>query len=173
MKPVNNLQKKNISSILITGQSIKTLKDAGRPFWSTWHKDYPNFEASQSRLSEVAINPNQLYLPKSNSKTLDQQLEMVIRLSQDISRKVPGVEAVIGEAPDYVELAFTYLDTTGKRLFGKDYNYNYARTVTPVGSRVARVGRFNADRGLGVRSLHPDGSLSDLWAAPLVVPSRK
>lgn len=157
----------------LTGQSIKTLKDAGRPFWSTWHQDYPDFEALQSRLSEVAINPSQLFLPKSNSKTLDQQSEMVARLSQDISRKVPGVEAIIGEAPDYVELAFTHLDATGKRLFGKDYNYDYARTVTAVGSNVADVGSFLAGVGLDVDRWQPGDRHSGLWAAPLVVPSRK
>jgi len=157
----------------LRGQSIQTLRVAGSPFWSAWHHDYPDFEALQSRMSEVAINPSQLFLPKSNSKTLAQQLEMVAHFSQDLSRKVPGVEAVIGEAPDYVELAFTHLGATGKRLFGKDYNYDYARTVTRVGSSVALVGGFGAGDGLDVDRWPPDSGGSYLWAAPLVVPSGK
>lgn len=157
----------------LTGQSIKTLKDAGRRFWSTWHKEYPDFEALQSRLSEVAINPKQLSLVKSKNKTFSQQLGLVARFSQDLSRKVLGVEAIIAEAPDYIELAFAHLDATGQRLFGEDFDSGYARTVTPVGDRVADVGNFNAASGLHVVRWHPDDWSDRLWAAPLVVPSGK
>ncbi len=54
----------------LTGQSIKSQKEQGRKFWSTWHKDYSQFEALTSMHSEVAINPDQLFIPKSNNKTL-------------------------------------------------------------------------------------------------------
>lgn len=153
----------------LTGQSIKTLRDAGKPFWSTEHQDLPELEAMASRLSEVAINPDQLFLPGSNGKTLEEQEEMVEKFSKSL--KVDGTEAIIGQMPDYVELAFLHLDATGYRLFGEGYSYNYTRTVTPTsGSAVADVGGFSARDGLDVNYWGRDGSRDGLFVAPLVVP---
>ncbi len=85
---------------------------------------------------------------------------------------MPGVEAIIGEASDYAELAFAHLDATDGKgyLFGEKYGYNYARTKTPVGSGVAHVGDFGDVRGLGVGHWHPDNRLGRVFAVPLVVP---
>lgn len=153
----------------LTGQSIKTFHDAGKPFWSTWHRDRPELEAMTSRLSEVAVNPDQLFLPDSNRKTLKEQEAMVKKFSKAL--KIDGVEAIVGEMPDYVELAFTHFDTTGERLFGQKYNYNYARTKTPTsGSNVAHVGHFSADNGLRVSNWNRDRGYGGVFAAPLVVP---
>ena len=155
----------------LTGQSIKTLRNAGKPFYSTWHKDYPNLEAIQSRLSEVAIDPKNLYLSDSNNKTLREQEVIVRKFSKGL--KIDGVEVIIGEMPDYVELVFKHFDTTGDRLFGQTYNYGYARTVTPTsGSSVASVGGFNAGCGLRVCGWVRDCGFGGLWAAPLVVPAK-
>ncbi len=158
----------------LTGQSLASLRDQGKPFQSTWHKDYPEFEVATSRLSEVALNPDSLFLPDSNRKTLAKQQEMVAIFSQELSGKIPGVQAIIGEAPDYEELAFTHLDSTGDRLFGEKYSYNYTRTVTTTDeSWVAHVGRFRADRGLLVSRWYRDESADGLFVAPLVVPAGK
>lgn len=159
----------------IGGQSIAILRDAGRPFWSTWHKDYPDFEALTSRYSEVAINPNpdKFFLPKSNNVTTDEQLEMIAEYSRKLQRRLKDqtFEAIMGQAPDYVELAFSHLDATGDRLFGEKYDYNYARTQTPtVGTNVAYVGYFHADGGLDVRHWRRDRRDSGVFASPLVVP---
>jgi len=164
------LAKKRYIIYSLTGQSIKTLKITGRQFDTTWHQAYPDFEARQSRLGEVAINPEQLFLAGSNNKTLSEQLRLVALLSQHLSRKVPGVEATIAGAPDYVELAFAHLDETGNRLFGKDYNYNYARTVTPFDSGFACVGHLDADNRLNV-AWHPENGSSRVWVAPLLIPA--
>lgn len=153
----------------LTSQSIKTLRDAGRPFWSSWHKDYPQFEALESRSSEVAINPQELFIPDSNRKTYKQQLAMVEEFSEAL--KVQGAEAILGEMPDYVELAFTHLDATGDRLFGEKYGYNYTRTNTKLGRSVAGVGFFYRDDGLSVDRWRPYGRSGRLFAAPLVVPT--
>lgn len=156
----------------LTGQSIASEREAGRKFWSTWHNDYPELEALTSMHSEVAINPGKLFIPKSNNKTLVQQENLIARLSQDLGTRVQGVEAVMGKAPDYVDLAFTHLDTTGDYLFGEKDVHNYARTKTPtVGSSVAIVGDFDPASGLGV-GYYWDRGLGggDVFAAPLVVP---
>ena len=38
------LEKQEYVIYELTAQSIKSLRETGRPFWSTWHKDYPDFE---------------------------------------------------------------------------------------------------------------------------------
>ncbi len=159
----------------LTGQSIKDLREARKPFWSTWHEGY-DFEALPSRLSEVAFNPEKLFLPNSNRKTLSEQEALIAKFSEGLSKgknRIPGVEAVMGEAPDYVELAFTHLQETGDRLFGEKYGYNYARTKTPTGgSYVGRVGRFDAGYGLDVHNGDRGRGRDSVFAAPLVVPAK-
>lgn len=165
------LEKEGHLIYTLTGQSIKSLREVGRKFSSTWHKDYPDFEALTSRLSEVAINPNQLFLPDSNWKTLPEQEAIVAEFFHRLNQNVKEVEAIIGEAPDYVELAFVHLDATGEYLFGKKYNFDYARTKTRTGGpRVAYVG-FCPDSGLLVSRWHRDFGYGHVWAAPLVVPA--
>lgn len=155
----------------LTGQSIASIRDSGRKLWSTWHRDYPVFETLTSMHSEVAINPGRLFIPKSNNKTLVQQEELIARSSQDFGNRVQGVEAVMGEAPDYVDLAFTHLNATGNYLFGEKDGYNFARTKTPtVGSFIACVGDFDPADGLIVNDWHADRGNDDVFAAPLVVP---
>lgn len=163
------LEAKGFKVYELTGQSITSLREQGKQFWSTWHRDYPDFESLTSRHSEVAIDPKKLFIPRSNNKTLQEQLEAVAKYSESLG--VQGVEAVLGEVPDYTELAFAHLDKTGQRLFGKKYDFNYTRTQTRVGGDVAFVGRFHADDGLHVYYWFPDSRDGLLHAAPLVVPT--
>lgn len=168
------LEKQGLVIYGLTGQSIKTLRDSGRKFWSRWHEDLPDFEALGSMYSEVAINPNKLFLPESNNKTLSQQEDMVEKFSKELGKKVQGVKAIIGQAPDYAELAFAHFDATEEYLFGAKYNYDYVRTKTPTsGSNVANVGRFFADLGLGVNRWSAGNGLGFVHVAPLVVPTGK
>ncbi len=161
----------------LNGESIASLRGAGRRFWSTWHRDYPEFEAKTSRLTQVAINPDpeRFFLPESNRKTLKQQEEMIAKFSKELAsgkNRIKGVVAIMGEMPDYVELAFRHLDATQKYLFGPDYDYNYARTKTlSVGSDVANVGYFDPDHGLSIGYWHRGKGYDNVWAVPLVVPA--
>lgn len=157
----------------LNGQSIRTQREAGRKFWSTWHADsrYADFETQSSMHSEVAVKPDQLFIEGSNNKTLKQQEALIAKYSTDLGGKVQGVEAIMGDAADYVGLTFAHLDATGERLFGEKYDYNWARTKTPtVGGGVASVGSFDADGGLRVSSWFAAGRDGFLLAAPLVVP---
>jgi hypothetical protein len=163
-----SLQEKGYRFYELTGQSIASLREQGKPFWSTWHKDYPEFAALTSRHSEVAIDPKKLFIPRSNNKTLEQQLEAVAKYSDSLG--IQGVEAILGEVPDYTELAFAHFDKTGERLFGEKYDYNYTRTQTRFGSDVAFVGSFRAGVGLNVNRWGAAYRSGDLRAAPLVVP---
>ena len=93
------------------------------------------------------------------------------KFSDNLQRKVPGVKAIIGQSPDYAELAFQHLDATGDYLFGKQYDFNYAITKTPTtGSKVAYVGWFSSKYGLTVSEWSRDGYRGSVYAVPLVVP---
>lgn len=166
------LEKQGFVIYGLTGQSIKTLRDAGRKFRSAWHNAFPDFEALGSMHSEVAINPNKPFLPNSSNKTLARQEDMVGKFSEELGKKVKGVKAIIGQAPDYAELAFAHLDSTEKYLFGAEDSYDYARTKTPSSSfRVAGVGGgFHAYGGLDVDGWDRDDGVDGVHAAPLVVP---
>lgn len=165
------LEKEGYLVYELSGQSIRSFKEAGRPFQSTWHKDYPHLENLTSSKTEFAIDPQKLVLPKSNNKTLKEQEEMVREFSLRLARKIPGVEAIIGESPDYVELVFLHLDKTGQRLFGEKYDYSFTRTKTPVDSSSIAVGNFQAEYGLEVfRCRSDEDRRVGVWIAPLVVP---
>lgn len=155
----------------LTGKSLRDLKEAGRPFSSDWFVN-EKFGVLPSRLSEVAIKPDRLFLPNSNNKTLEHQEALVRKFSEELRGRIPGVEAILGEAPDYAELALAHFGQTGERLFGERDNYGYTRTKTGTGgSAVADVGCFDARDGLDVYDWHAGYGDGFLWAAPLVVPA--
>ena len=155
----------------LTGQSIRNFREAHLKFWSNWHHDSPDFEALTSMHSEVAINPDVLFIPRSNNKTLDEQLKLIAKSSNELAKKIEGIEAIMGEAPDYIDLVFKHLEVTGDRLFGEKYGYNYARTQTPTAlSSVALVGSFYDNRGLDVSGWGRDARRNSVYACPLVVP---
>lgn len=170
------LKKEGISVIYaLNGQTIHGQEHAGRPFWFIASSEGGSLLDVHAKYSEVAIdtNPNKFFLPKSNNATLSQQLEMIAEHSYKLQRRLGAttIEAIMGEAPDYTQLAFGNLDATGERLFGEKYNYNYARTKTPtVGTRVAFVGYFDATDGLLVDDWDRGDGRSCVFASPLVVP---
>ena len=158
----------------LTGKSIKSLRDEGNRFWTDWHRAYPTLESLASGLSEVAINPNELFLPNSNNKTLAEQEALIGNFDKALrtKKRIPGVSAILGEAPDWAEVAFTHLEVTGERLFGEKYDYGFTRTKTRVESFSVLVGRFVADDGLSVDDSDPGLRHDSLWVSPLVVPSK-
>ena len=162
--------------INLTGKSIRrSHRERGFKFWSNWHKyiKVGSFETKGSMTSEVAIKPDAPFIPGSNNKTLKEQKDMIAEFSRDLGKKIKGVKAIMGEAPDYVELAFTHLDAIGGRLHGEEYGYNFARTKTPaVGFHVAVVGYFNNILGIGVTTWHRNEGQSRIYAAPIVVPAK-
>ena len=157
----------------LSGQSVRNHYEQGRKFSSTWHRydQYEAFENKASMISEVAIKPRTPFIPDSNNKTQKQQEDLIIKFSNDLSVEIKGVEAIMGEAPDYVELAFAHLDSTGDRLFGENYDYNCARTKTLTSSSSGvLVGDFRDDYGLDIDTWFPDEGDTDIFAYPLIVP---
>jgi len=155
-------------------ETIQTQKEAGKPFWYVVDAE-SELKIVPSMVGEVAFNPSpeRFFIPKSNNKTLEKQEEMIKKYGQDLRRKLnlpDYIQAVMGDAPDYTQLAFTHLKKTGEYLFGTKYGFNYARTKTPTsGSCVANVGYFGADYGLDVGDWHRVRGHVLLFVVPLVV----
>lgn len=189
------LEKKGYVIYPLTGQLFKSLRES--EFWASINEYYnPEIEDLTSMRSEVAINPDQLFLPESNRKTFAQQKKMVEKFSRELGREIESVKATIGNLPDYVELAFLHLTAADERLFGPKYNYDFVRTETPAASfdavqvgnlnfyrrfvyylefglpryQVVNVGGFNKN---GLHIGHGDCLRGNdrIWVAPLVVPA--
>ncbi len=159
----------------LSGESVNTQKQTRNATYLTREDIGP----VTSMCSQVAINPKELFLPDSNNKTLRQQELLVEKFSQGLEKKLRGisVKAIIGEAPDYVELDSKHYDATyygdGLHLFERDeYISRFARTKTPTGnSSVAQVGWVKSYRsGIEVKHLHAMVGDPYVYAAPLIVP---
>ncbi len=167
------LKKKGYVIYELTGQSIASLRRQGKTFWSSWHENFPDFEALTSRKSEVAINPINLLIPGSNNKTLAEQLKVVKEFGDGLN--IRGVEAILGQVPDYAELTFAYLDKTGQILFGERFDDHYyeARTQTQIDGVVFAgicLGTLNTPR---LCNWDETARLDLLYAAPLIVPASR
>ncbi len=154
---------------VLVGQSVHDLKELGKRFDGIPQLEshylamltgrvsgsppgwYSRFIDIPSRRSEVAININRPFLPDSSNNSFRQQEEMIANFSQEVSAQIHGVRAIIGEAPDYAELAFLHLDLTGQRLFEDE------ECVTKT-----RVRNFSNDTydSAAVIKQEPDGRLS-------------
>lgn len=136
--------------------------------------EFPYFILLPSMRSEVAVKPDNFFLPESNKLTLQQQEELVGKFSEEIGSKVRGVKAIIGQVPDYAELAFKHLDANKN---GLEYNRAWdlfrnewvrTRTGMELGN-VAHVGLF-INEGFLVNEWFYDQGSPMIYAAPLVVP---
>lgn len=165
----------------LTGDTVSGALSDGRIIRNQL-RDVYDFEFSPSRLSEVAINPKVLGLHNSNNKTLTEQELMVAGYSEMLQARsgIPGIKAIIGQVPDYVELVFAHLDATGERLFGQrtEKGYFSARTITRSiramrGNTpwVADVGKFFPNFGLEISEWNQDEGRESLYAVPLIVPN--
>lgn len=101
-------------------------------------RDWSSFENLSSRLSQVAIAVSELFIPHTDRKTLAQHLDIVSNYSQNLSLRVKDIQAVIGEAPDYLELISNHFDSTKSHLFMRPagtytpWKYPSVYTITPI-----------------------------------------
>jgi len=155
-------------------QTIRSQKDAGKPFWNMVDAG-PQFEAVPSMVGEVAFipDPKRFYLPESNNKTLGQEEELIKEYGRELRERLnlpDHIKTVIGQAPDYTQLAFMHQEETGEYLFGPKYGHNFARSKTPTnGLFVAFVGYFSANLGLNVNEWDRGRGFAGAFAVPLVV----
>lgn len=139
----------------LTGQSVASLRESGRHFFTKWHIGQP-FEELPSRKSEVAIKPEEFVLQVSDNRPLWKQIKRVESETTRFNRTVKGAKKVIGGVADLAELAFLHLDATKKNpdyLFGKNHGYHEGITTTRVNdSQVASIGIFG--EWMGKHGLH-------------------
>ena len=170
------LERKGYFIYRLTGQSITTLRDAGHPFWSNLSGSTRfKIETISSLHTEVAINPQRLFLPNSNKRTMDVQLAMVAEFSEEIGREVHGTVAILGNDSDYAEVVFAHFTHTRQLLFEAKDAFdisNYTRTTTRIGGpSFVIVGGLDKNHGLFVSRMDCDEGRGNVWAAPLVVPA--
>lgn len=160
----------------LTGQSIVSMQEAGRKFMDYDYRDFSSYENLRSMCTEVAINPDEPIIPFSDHRNDVQQAVLIAKFAHRLKRKVNGVDAVRGEASDYIELEFTHLDATGEHLFEEKFKFPSIRSSTEVDQNTIRW-RFiditvprDVDRGLLVKPFSAHGN-HNIYTAPLVVPA--
>lgn len=171
--------------LTLTGRSIRDLRQSDIRIVPEW-PDQNYLETLPSRKSEVAIQWRSL--ENSFNKPMSQQQKLVERYSARLSEKIPDAEAIIGEAPDYLELGSLYIQRFGVPLFEykttlipafpnflsrlRYKTHMYTRTATPVnsprGSFVAVVSYFNEAHRLDGWPKEQD--LHICGVTPLIVP---
>jgi hypothetical protein len=169
------LENKEFTILTLTGLSVRDLRERGMiDHSSDWLKDFETVDNLGSRLSQVAINTSELFLPGSNNLTYPQQNDMVARYSKELEVEIPNVEAIIGNAPDYVELAIKFFFLYERHLFENAGNSSFSRTNNLVNyPEYAAVGKFIGDLDLRVVKADIYSASSDLHAFPLIVPRVK
>lgn len=167
------LNEKGYVIYALTGQSINSLRESGCKFSSDRHKDYQYFEASTSRRSEVAIlYPGQPYIFESRNEDLSRQETFIAHYGEyGIETEINGIKAIMGNAPDYIELALTHLKATGERLFGEKYGSAFVRTKSKIKRNdYVVVGNFDKDKGLEIGHLNAKSKSLNVFAVPLIIP---
>lgn len=137
------LKKKGYIIYLLQGKSLEELhSETGEPIVEeTQLQEWVNGEWVQrdilgqfwtetSSMTEVAINPSQVVLSKSDDKSFSFHQRMVEEFSEEISKDIKGVKAIIGEASNYVEIALLRRRETGERLFKQSEEFFYTTTKT-------------------------------------------
>lgn len=182
---LNALEKNGYPIYTLTRQSIESLQKSGRKFWSSGpdekHPDLEQFATLTSMKSQIAINPNRLFLEDSKKWAKEEyekeQKMIVAKFLEDLAKDIPDVKVVIGEAPDYAELASVHFDATKEELFGKKHGYNLIVTKTlfdtHFDTKQVLVGDFHAEDGLfvGVLGRGRGGGRGHVMLMPLVVPA--
>jgi len=176
---IAGLEKEGYDIYELFGESVQTLLEQGksidvqnmmyRPPKDS--KDLKEMLESPARKTQVAIKPNALFLDEAQGLPFDWQEEMVRTHSEKLREKIPGVKAIIGKLPDYLELNFA-LDEEA------DYNIDtlQIRTSTVFDSYREKDLCATLTFGAGINpqldSLSKEGTSHNAsFIIPLVVPA--
>lgn len=163
----------------LTGKTISDLKRGDLAFKIAQDLEL-ELQQKPSHITEVAFNPNNLFLPDSNYKSLAEQ-DNLVRLYIEGLRgglRLKGVNAGIGRFADYGEIILQHL-TAGNKLLQKGcYLYPSARTRTRVfpeavssQNYVVQIGPFESE-GLRVDILSREEGDCEIGAWPLIFPEK-
>lgn len=164
----------------LTGKSIRDLRHEGKVITEWPDQEFENLPSRKSQVVPI------LYIPESLNRSTTDQIRNVSDYSEKFSIVVPDVKIIIGEVPDYVELALQYFDRTSERMFDMYWGSSripwvirkhmlyriYTRTMTPLGTR---QGSFMAmvthsDRGIEVTGWPKEQGTHACGVTALVVP---
>ena len=120
------LEKEGFVLVELTSRSIKDIHDMAtqelRVSWTDWEKGYLGIEnLPPSRKSEVAVRPGNIFLPDSGGKKPLVMLKLANEYDQELSQRIMGIQAITGEAADYVDLTFVSFEKTGNHLFTEEF----------------------------------------------------
>lgn len=174
----------------LTGKSIKDFRASKETFFSAWQTPEHHHEEENlaSRRTDVAVDPEYLFLPETLNKSPYEQERLIDVFSQKLGKRIRGTKAILGSLPDYAELIFLHLKKTGRTLvpfdlvFPLQEHYLHCdpciRTETElVGFGMALVGVSDGRLAIyydwelpSLGRHHPSYVYYSVCAAPLVVP---
>ncbi|MBI2614020.1 MAG: hypothetical protein HYW62_04590 [Candidatus Levybacteria bacterium] len=180
---VRRLKQEGYQIFTLDGDSLRILQEK-RKISSSYAADYFNINDGHSELRQIAILPNQLFLPvlpvkevyKPGSfphiprKTFQQQEKDVEEYSRRFSKTIGGTKAIIGQISDYAAIASLYLEESENYIFDA---FLYVQDRSPKGDNLlAFVGRHMAGIGVSVYQwdAHLDGNRQPK-VAPLIIPA--
>lgn len=141
-------------------------------------KKNPDVANLRSRRSEVAFSPDPelCFLPGSNGQDRKEQERLIDEYSNRLTKKVRGVRAIMGDAPDYLELLLWHTVKTKENLFDKKrgehlFDSPMIRTATKIGSEFVYVGDHFFARSINNDLFVPGMRPDKIWAFPLVIPA--
>jgi hypothetical protein len=162
-----------------TGESIRIKRTIIDSLRGKAKRKHPDFNTLKSMNSQVAINPEKFFLSESGDKTFEEQENMVKKFEEEIKKEVPGVKAVIGQPPDYLEIISLYGNTD--KLMGGMREFSLIRTTpvttyddlpyqfdTPLGPVIGKDGVENVKN---IHNWRGEDKAPNLKVAPLVVPA--
>lgn len=170
-----SLEKKGFLIYELTGKTLSELEELGIRIAGEWWEEEQSLTGKTSRKSEVAITPEFYLFPDhfnpSRMFTFAEKQQAVEKFSNSLSRRIfgkgiKGVEAVIGEIPDYAELILQTKDK--KSMFSKDVGGIYTNT------NIDEENKFWIMLDKGIVIIGKVGNIhSKQFApvAPLIVPS--
>jgi len=156
----------------LTGQTITSLHEAGNPFQLDWHTYDPfkSISLVSSRVGQVAFHPGKLFLEGSDNMNMPDQLSLFTRYKLAIEIEMPGVTAIVGNVADYAELLALHRDRTHRYLFGEEYEFGFARTLTVIEGEGPVIVGFRHGQGFSMIPSRGNQSAAGLYIAPLLVP---
>ena len=134
-----------------------------------------NMRAIAPQQMEVAINPNNLRIPNSNSKSTDTQIGMIQKeetaLKGKLSQEVKDlINMRMQNASVLAQLDHKYQEETGEVLFTDWFGRTDDQTIP---GNVADVGRLDPTGGLDVVDCRRGRGPGYVFAVPVVVLPRK
>ena len=163
------MRKREILVLPIFGSSLRNLWVDNNFFVSF---SLNNKSLNQKALvGQIAIDPKKVLLPDSYNKVLPEHLDLIKTFSGELHDNwgVVHAMAIMPNAPTAVGAFFASL-REGRQL--GELEINYGSTSTELGWPISVVVGSYFGGQVGVNAWHRDHRRDNVWALPVVVPTR-